>query len=1097
VGRANELAALRLALGETLAGSSAIVLVQGEPGIGKTRLLHRLGGLAREYDACICWGRAWEGEGAPGYWPWIQVLRALADEEDLVALASSLGSAAGDLAGFLPELTERLGVVPPPTATEPEQARFRIFDSFARALRFAARKRPLVLLLDDLHCADGDSVRLFEFIVTHLVDCRLLMVAALRPAHVGQDAKLGSAFAVVVRKANVRRLELGGLSEAEVAVLMQKVVGHPLAHRLVAAVHRRTNGNPLFVSTLLPFVQRCDPTDPDAELAAMAVPHTIQQVIGLHLDQLPQASRSVLEMAAVAGREFDLLLLERALGLSTEELLAALEPPRRRGTIVADRQVPGRHRFTHALLRDVIYDALPAASRLERHRCLAGALETYGNETAQHLATTAHHYLHALPLVDLERTVALAEQAARGALEIHSYDTAAALLRGALHALEAGGAPIERRSEILLALGGVQRIGGYLPDARDTFTRAAELARELGAPELLARAALGVAEPWTNFGYVDDLRTRLLEDALLALGPEPSPLRLRVLARLAPALHGTRSYERMLAMLDESIDGARRLGDEVTLLFALDAAHLTMRGPAYVEERRAYVREIRSIATRRGDQEMCVRVHLMALPDALESRHLATAVQELEAAARLATELRQPRYQWQVMVSRAALAAHRGRYEEAERLAGEAWSVGQRAHVSLADLYYLGLLGSIRRIQGRFAELAEPSEREFAKHPVLPIFRVYDAAIRLALGQADEARSIFEREVDGALATLPQDLYWAYTLALFAELCHQLDDLQRAERLYELLAPYAGHAVVLGTLAVSEGSIAYRLGLLACTLGRETLAEAHFRQAILSDRALEAWPALVLSELAYGRMLLARGAARDSELARMLLDRAERNASELRLDGVARAARIARDATWQLAPPVDAHAVAPARREPVPADRSEFRLEGHYWTIAFRGTVIRLKSTKGLEYIAALLACSGRELHVLDLAQARIVGGNGCDGTESVDRRAREAYRARLEELRWELTEAERHNDLARVEALRGEMSGLAGELAATHGLLGRPRRTATPSERARVTVRNDITRALNAIRKHHLELWRHLYSSLHTGTFCSYKPERSIDWLL
>jgi tetratricopeptide (TPR) repeat protein len=1078
---------LSAALDDALAGRASVVLVDGEPGIGKTWLLQELAAQAEGRGARVCWGRCWEGQGAPGYWPWLQVFRGYLRDHDAGRLARTLGPATGDLVGWIPELRERVGVPPPTAGAEPEQARFRLFDSIAQMLRSAAGERPLVLLLDDLHCADGDSLLLLEFVAAHLVDCRLLIVAARRSEQTGTPA-LTQAVTSLLRLPRTRCFTLAGLSEGDLVALLETFLARPAPQRLAAAVHDRTGGNPLFVAAMLPLLERWQESDgADLDLARLGVPDTVRKVIAGRIRQLPQTCRKLLEVASVIGREFDLALLGDASEMATPELMTALEPARRAIAIALDAHVAGRWRFAHVLVRDAVYEGLPAAERLVHHRRVGLALERRGADDAESRAAVAHHFLEAAPLGELDRAITFARRAAERAVGLHSYDAALRLLERALDALAAGSGDAELRCRLLLALGDALRMSGRLPEAREAYVRAADVAREIGSAEMLACSALGLAEPWTDFGSVDELRVRLLGEALAALGSEPTPLRLRVLARLAPALHGTGSHARMLEMVEESITGARQLPDRVTLLFALAAGHLTMRGPAFLEERKHFACEMRDVAAEVRDQEMSLRAYLLSLPDSLESGDLRTTERALDAAKRLARELRQPRYAWQVTTAQAALAILRGRFAEAESLAEEARSIGERGHVSLAALYHVGQILGLRRMQGRPAEILDLVARTGPTHPELDCIPIIWALVQLERGEADKSRMVLEREVDERLEALPHDIYWAFTMNLLAELCSGLEDVGRARRLYEMLAPYERRAIVLGTVALCDGSFAHPLGLLAVVAGRPESAERHFQVAIDANRRLEAWPALARTQHAYARLLLARRGSGDEGRAVALLDAAQRAAVELGMPSLACAVGRDRD---RIA------ARGGQAVEPAPAS-NVFRLEGQYWSIAYSGRVVRLKRAKGLDYLASLLVRPGSEIHVLDLCGGASTDGRSTPAGDSADRQARDAYRRRLTDVRDELAEAELRNDLGRIDVLRREMEHLTEELVVGRGLGGRPRHRSSDSERARVSVRNDVTRALEVLRRLHPELWRHLSNAVRTGTFCSYNPERPTEWIV
>jgi predicted ATPase len=251
VGREAELAALTADLDAAAGGQGGVVLVAGEPGIGKTRLAEELAAQAAARDAMVLWGRCWEGEGAPAFWPWIQVVRAYLKNVEPAALRQEMGAGAADIAQVVPAIRERLPDLPTPPPVEPEAARFRLFDSVTGFLRAAAARRPLLLVFDDLHWADAPSLALLRFVSRELEGAGLLVLGIYRHAEVDRDHPLLGAVADLTRGQHHRRLLLGGLEGREVAGFVALVAGVAPSPELTMAVHRQTDGNPFFVTEMV------------------------------------------------------------------------------------------------------------------------------------------------------------------------------------------------------------------------------------------------------------------------------------------------------------------------------------------------------------------------------------------------------------------------------------------------------------------------------------------------------------------------------------------------------------------------------------------------------------------------------------------------------------------------------------------------------------------------------------------------------------------------------------------------------------------------------------------------------------------------------
>jgi predicted ATPase len=242
VGRHQELVVLRSALEEALSGRGRLVMLAGEPGIGKTRTAQDLAAYAQTRGAQVLWGRCYEEAGAPPYWPWVQPLRMYVDQAKAERLLLEMGSRAAEIAGILPELREKLPDLGPPAALDPEQARFRLFDSIATFLKNAGQRQPLVLVLDDLHWADRSSLLLLEFIAQELQTIPLLVLGAYRDVGLSSQHPLSQTLGNLIRTDGFVRLQFRGLAQAEVAQLLDITPGWDSSPQTIAASRRSTSG---------------------------------------------------------------------------------------------------------------------------------------------------------------------------------------------------------------------------------------------------------------------------------------------------------------------------------------------------------------------------------------------------------------------------------------------------------------------------------------------------------------------------------------------------------------------------------------------------------------------------------------------------------------------------------------------------------------------------------------------------------------------------------------------------------------------------------------------------------------------------------------
>lgn len=363
VGRDPELRDLRRGLDRALARRGSLFLVGGEPGIGKSRLIDEFAKDCRQRGMQVVWGRCWEGKGAPAFWPWVQLLRSCLGSTEPATPLSELGPGAAQLAELLPELRERVPGLPRSTVGDPEAARFRMFDAVARFVRASAQLRPLALLLDDIHAADEPSLLLLRFVAGQLDDVPVMAAAAYRDTEAGPRQAFEALLTDLSREPTVRRIRLRGFDKAEVATLVRLATGGTPPEELVGELYARTEGNPLFLTEMVRLLEAkggLDDVGAAADAAALGVPSGVRWVIGRRLDQLSEASRAVLEVAAVLGREFEIDTLAQVAGARNGTVGRALDEAIGVRLVVSSPAGPRRLRFSHALIRDALYESLPA-----------------------------------------------------------------------------------------------------------------------------------------------------------------------------------------------------------------------------------------------------------------------------------------------------------------------------------------------------------------------------------------------------------------------------------------------------------------------------------------------------------------------------------------------------------------------------------------------------------------------------------------------------------------------------------------------------------------------------------------------------------------
>lgn len=914
VGREAELATLRTRLDGALAGSGGAVLLAGEAGIGKTRTAEELAVVAADRGMTVLWGRCTEGAGAPAFWPWVQILRAYARDRDPDTLRGELGADAAAVAQLVPEIRERLGGVPSPVEIDADQALFQLFDSVTTFLCTAARVRPLLLILDDLHWADTPSLRLLPFLARELAAAPILVIGAYRDLEVERGHPLATALAELVRIRGTVRIALRGLDELAVGRLLEDAFGVAAPPQLVAAVTHETEGNLFFITEiahLLAAEGNFSRWADDGDSPQLAIPPTVREVIDRRLAGLSGPCNQALEVAAVIGREFPALALARVLASApdrpasaeaaigaADQLLTILEEAEQADLIAEAPGVLGSYRFVHVLFRETIYDGLRSTRRARLHRLVGDALaDLYAADPTPHVAELAHHFLMAVPAGDAARAVAYCQQAGDHALALFSYAAAAEQYQNALRVLDLaqqgrtpsatpdqGAAPpvgfAERRCDLLLSLGDAQRLAGEMDAARTTFAEAATLARRLPSPERLAHAALGFGLNLFQVGQVDAALIELLEEALATMPPVDSSLRAMLLARLAMALYYSDAYERSLALGREALAMSERVGDPRTAAQVLHFQTMTSaRRP--VRERLATLDEFQRLA--RLTDSAALRMEALAWRAIWlwELGDAPAAANAIDAYSRMAEELRQPQCLHQTLVFRAAQAIQAGRFVEAQELAQQALALGRRAGRTDAVHVFGGQMMLLRLLQGLPGELEIPVRTLVTQAPGTPAWRCALAHLYAELGKDDEARAELERAFAHDLRDFPEDTAWLSSLTMLAAACTRLRDSKRATLLYDLLLPYAGQCVVVGGGIGFNGAVAHYLGLLAAALGRWDDAARHFETALATHARLDAPPWLAQTRYSFARTLLARGRADDRQRALELSRRAGATAEEL------------------------------------------------------------------------------------------------------------------------------------------------------------------------------------------------------------------------
>jgi DNA-binding SARP family transcriptional activator len=889
VGRESELEMLEGGLEDALSGRGRLFLIVGEPGIGKSRLADEFASRAKQRGAHVLWGRCWEAGGASAYWPWVQSLRSYVRARDAEAVRLLVGGRAPELAQLLPELEDLYPDLPAPRTIDPDSARFRLFDSVAGFVRDAAREQTLVLVLDDLHAADEPSLLLLRFIAGELAEIPVVVVGTYREHEAAEDEPVSASLSELHRLQS-QQLRLGGLSEADVASFIELSTTVAPSERLVEALYTETEGNPLFVGEVVRLLASEGRLAETPEVGwHLPIPPGVHEAIASRLRRLSKECRRLLTLASVLGREFDLEALEQASQSPEEELLELLDEAFAARVLAEAPGTVGRMRFSHARVRDALYNDLSTARRAQLHFRIGNALEElYGADPEPHLAELAHHFFLAGPGGDVEKAVGYTRRAGDRAVALLAYEEAVREYGLALRAFERRESKDNReKCELHLALGHALAKAGSTPEAKESFLAAAELARGARLPEQLADAALGYGGRlvWTRT-WGDRHLVPLLEEALAVLPQRDSKFRAQLLARLAGGpLRDTMAPGPRVAMADEAVEMARRLGDPATLAYAIEGRCEAYWGPDALEERLALADELIEVGESSGDAERAYAGHDCRFFALLEVGDLSAASREHDAASRLAYELRMPARLWITATRNANLALFEGRFEEAEGAIREALELGRLAQTANAELAFDLQLYALRREQGRLEELVETVERAVDDYPGYQVLRFVRIDILVELGREDDARAAFDACAADDFR-LDLDDQWLFGMSLLPEACRYFADVERASTLYELLRPYGRHNAV-AVPELCRGSVSRGLGILAGVMSQPEQSAEHFEDALEMNSTMGTRPWLAHTEYDYARMLLADGVPTDTARAPELLGSAHETCDDLGMPALA------------------------------------------------------------------------------------------------------------------------------------------------------------------------------------------------------------------
>ncbi|WP_369140094.1 helix-turn-helix transcriptional regulator [Modestobacter versicolor] len=821
VGRAAELADLREAVADARAGSGAVLLVAGPAGIGKTRLVEEA--VAGVPDAVpVRWGRAVDDPGAPPLWVWRRVLQDLPGAD----VAADAGAGAG---------------------TDQEAARFRFVTAVTDALLTEADPEGLVVVLEDLHWADGTSLRLLRHLAGEVPRSRVLVVGTSR----------GSPAPGPLAGAPARSLVLGPLSEPQVGEYLA-AVGVPAASGpAVQVAHRRSGGNPLYLRALARQALR--PGRPPAADGDGELRHLVRTTLA----GLPAEVRELVAVAAVVGEEVDAGVLAAVTGTPVPVVTGQLDAAGRAGVLTTVPGTPGRRRFVHAVVRDGVYADLAPGLREELHRRTARALEDAGATDLLTAGPVAGHWLRgATDPGSLRRAARWARRASAAATRSIAFDEATRFLRLAQEALARAGAGAGETAELLVELAAAEFRAGRFAQALRHAEEATDLAAGCGRADLVAAAALtvhDVASPG-----IPAVVARLSERALAVVtGPGTDAVRARLLAQLAAALAEDGAVHRADELSAEALGLAERCGDPTATVDAVRARMKCAPDDLDPAERLRLGRTAVALGQATGQPLVTLWGHKWRIDVALQLGTMAAVDGELAQVAALAEATRLPLVRWHDLRLRASVEALRGRFDAALELNDRASELARGDLVE--DRSALGMshafLLQLALVTGDTARWDDDMGRTLAGAPPSPIVQVSRALHPLLLGQREAAAARYA-ELRGQVA---EPGFASMVHGVPIDLVPLVEAFGDRETAAFLLGHLAERPFVSGGAGIycSEPCDLY-LGRLAAVLGRRDDAVRWFRRGVEVAAAAGARPAVVQCRLGLAAALAGSGTDRVS-----------------------------------------------------------------------------------------------------------------------------------------------------------------------------------------------------------------------------------------
>ena len=853
VGRERELLSAMRLRDQVGQGRLGLLLITGEPGIGKTRLAAEIAELCAAEGDLILHGRCDE-EPLSSFQGFRRALGRVGKFPIGQVALNEIGPLGQSLRQIVPELASRQEdpVDQPEAAGEVE--RFQSFEGAVAFIEALARHQPLVLVLEDMQWADVSTIALLEHLLSSRRGSPVLVISTQRDAEVDGNGRLAEELVGLQRSAEVVRVELRGLSPESSMALVEAAVGPEgdTTGDNGSRLQEYTGGNPFFLQEVAMDIAASRGTLAELLAAEVAgsqssVPDRLRRVVHWRLMRLSNACKSTLTIAALMGLEFEVGVLQDVCAYDGSQLVDIVDEAVAAGIVVEVAEAHDSYRFIHDLVRQTLDVELGLARRVRLHHRIAQALEARFGTTRVRASEIALHYCNGVAVGSAERAVHFALLAGRIELDQVSYEVAVRHFESALGIQDAYLAPDDQVCcEILLALANAEVKAGHLDAAKGHYSEAFRLGHRLNLVDLEASAALGYGGVLPAGVERNGIAVQLLRTTLIDFGASDTPQKALALGRLAHWEHFSLERESRRKLADDAVRIAERLEDLTTLASCLEYRYWALSGPDDVDHQRATGRRITEIGADRNDDELVLRGMKCELHAHLERGDFGAADQLAVQMREMAERVKQPEYLRLGYMWDSLVAGVQGRFDDAEAFAGQAFAIFRRSGHSQTGAIAVGLSLTWLWLQGRLAELQPLLEAGQTGRSSLGE-KALSAWVAVEAGKSDEARTILDGLTPESVVAEDRNFHWWFLMAGLSHTACHLGDAEWADLLYRLIAPYATHNCRVGQ-ATYLGSASLYLGSLARTSGRPDIAVPHLQEALLRHQAMNATPFVALTE---------------------------------------------------------------------------------------------------------------------------------------------------------------------------------------------------------------------------------------------------------